>query len=66
MLSRWFVQSVCGLLLTGFGLCLFGEANNLKAAEGSWFLLGTISLVVFQAGLCLMIDASHFRKRSIH
>jgi hypothetical protein len=45
-----------GLVLTGFGLSLFGEAVMMKY-EGKptmeWFLWGTLSLVVFNSGLSI-------------
>lgn len=61
---RWLAQTVAGLLLIGFGLSLFGQAVIYKArAERlrKWFLWGTLSLAVFNAGVCVLVDAVKFR-----
>lgn len=58
---RWFIQSVTGLLLTGTGLCMTIDAGFARAAGEEWFWYGTGSLIVFQAGLCLLIDGLRFR-----
>lgn len=53
---RWLIFSIAGLLLTGFGLSLTGEAILLKYAEPQgwgWVLAGTLALIVFNSGLCL-------------
>ena len=60
--TRWFVQSVAGLLLTGTGLCMTVDAGFARFAGKEWFWYGSISLIVFQAGLCLIIDGVRFRK----
>ncbi|PDH47701.1 MAG: hypothetical protein CND26_01710 [Bacteroidetes bacterium MED-G13] len=44
-----------GLLLFSSGLCLLGESIILKYEGDSWFLSGTISLVLINLGLGLMI-----------
>ncbi len=57
---RWLNFAVSGLLLTGFGLSLLGEAILLKfneAAFWTWTTWGTAALVVFNAGLCLFGQA---------
>lgn len=55
--TRWLLQAAIGLLLTGSGLSLAIDAGLTKAAGGEWFYYGTGALIVFQAGLCLVIDA---------
>ena len=54
--KKWLYSSVGGILLMGFGLSLLGDSILMKS-EGSdfsnWFILGTIALVVFFAGLSL-------------
>jgi hypothetical protein len=55
--TRWLLQAAIGLLLTGSGLSLAIDAGLKKAAGGEWFYYGTGALIVFQAGLCLVIDA---------
>lgn len=59
--TRWFVQSVAGLLLTGTGLCMTVDAGFEKFAGNEWLWYGTLALVIFQAGLCLIIDGVRFR-----
>jgi hypothetical protein len=54
---RWFLQAVGGLLLTGAGLSMAIDAGFLKSQGGDWFWYGTGALIVFQAGLCVLIDS---------
>jgi hypothetical protein len=60
--TRWVLQATAGLILTGSGLSLAIDAGMTKMQGGDWFWYGTGALVVFQAGLCLLIDASRFKK----
>ena len=60
--SRWLIQSVAGLLLTGTGLCMTIDASFIRFSAGEWFWYGTGALILFQAGLCLLIDSARFRK----
>ena len=48
------LAAVSGLLLTGTGLSMSIDAGFVKAKGGKWFWYGTMALVVFQAGLCLV------------
>lgn len=60
-----------GLLSVGTGLSLFGDAVTRKisadrpgkaAVSGTgWFWRGTLSLVLVNAGICLVIEASKRR-----
>ena len=59
--TRWIFQAVAGLLLTGSGLSLAIDAGISKLQGDEWFWYGTGALVVFQAGLCLVIDSTRFR-----
>ena len=59
--TRWIFQASLGLLLTGAGLSMAIDAGITKFQGGDWFYYGTGSLIVFQAGLCLVIDATRFR-----
>jgi hypothetical protein len=59
---RWLIQSVSGLLLTGTGLSMCIDAGVNKLSGEPWFWYGTAGLVVFQAGLSLVIDGVRFRK----
>lgn len=59
--KRWIIQAVSGILLTGSGLSMAIDAGISKSQGGEWFWYGTGALVVFQAGLCLVIDSTRFR-----
>jgi high-affinity Fe2+/Pb2+ permease len=59
--TRWVLQATSGLILTGSGLSLAIDAGISKLQGGEWFWYGTGALVVFQAGLCLVIDSTRFR-----
>jgi len=61
--SRWLIQSVSGLLLTGSGICLTIDAAFSRFAGDEWFWYGTFGLIVFQTGLCLVIDSSQYRSK---
>lgn len=61
--TRWFIQSVSGLLLTGSGICMIVDAGLVRHSGGEWFWYGTLSLVLFQAGVCLVIDGLRFREK---
>ena len=47
--------ALLGLILFSSGLCVFGEDLIFKYENNNWFLLGTISLILINAGLGLMI-----------
>ncbi len=55
--TRWVLQATSGLLLTGSGLSMAIDAGMNKLQGGEWFWYGTGWLVIFQAGLCLLIDS---------
>lgn len=49
-----------GLLLSGAGLSLVGEATVLKASLSpwwEWFAWGTLGLILFNVGLCIFTEA---------
>lgn len=58
--TKWLIEAVLGLLLTGSGLSLAIDAGLNKLQGNEWFWLGTFGLVLFQAGLCLVIDANNY------
>jgi|TARA_B100000768_G_scaffold181680_1_gene205751 hypothetical protein len=58
-LNKWFLLSLTGIISFSSGLCIFGEALNLKNTEQAWFLFGTLSLILINAGVCLMIGANY-------
>lgn len=55
---RGIIQASIGLLLTGLGLSMAIEAGLQKLQGDAWFWFGTTALIVFNAGLCVLIDAS--------
>lgn len=59
--SKWIIQASFGLILTGSGLSMAIDAGITKFQGGDWFYYGTGALLIFQAGLCLVIDAAKFR-----
>lgn len=50
-----YALALVGLILFSSGLCIFGEVLICKYQDRSWFLIGTFSLVLINAGLGLMI-----------
>ena len=64
-LIRWLSFAVSGLILTGLGLSLFGEALTAKQQKRSWFWRGTLSLVVFNTGLSFIGTSVVHRVRGI-
>ena len=61
--NLWLGKAVGGLILTGAGLSLCIDAGFLRFRGEPWFVYGTSALVVFQTGLCLMIDSLRHRLR---
>jgi len=59
--TRWLLQSASGLILTGAGLSLAIDAGISKMQGGEWFWYGTFALVIFQAGLCIVIDSVRYK-----
>ena len=60
---RWYVRAQLGVLLLPAGLCLFGEAVTRRTLQlagsdgGPWWWYGTISLIMINAGVGLMIES---------
>ena len=52
------LQAVGGLLLTGTGLSMAIDAGTVRAKKGKWFWYGTAALIIFQAGLCLVVGSA--------
>ena len=50
-----YALALLGLILFSSGLCVFGEALISKYENINWFWVGTISLILINAGLGLMI-----------
>tara|TARA_Y100000996_G_C22274861_1_gene541529 strand:- start:467 stop:670 length:204 start_codon:yes stop_codon:yes gene_type:complete len=58
MRNKWLLYSISGLLLSGFGLSLLGEAIIFKIENNfNWFYWGTSALVVFNSGICIIGEA---------
>ena len=57
------LQAVSGLLLTGAGLSMSIDAGTKRAKGSKWFLYGTMALVVFNAGLCLVAGSVRYVKQ---
>ncbi|NJN88689.1 MAG: hypothetical protein HC881_23420 [Leptolyngbyaceae cyanobacterium SL_7_1] len=53
----WYIKAQAGVLLFPLGLCLFGEAVIHKGSGQPWFWLGTLSLIVINTGIGLMIES---------
>ncbi len=63
--ALWLVKGIGGILLVGFGLCVFGEGLVRKiAADISWVPIGGVGLAIFNLGLCLMFDSHNHQLRS--
>lgn len=54
--TKWLAFSPLGLMLTGFGLSVVGEAGARKLRGEPWFWLGTLGLCLFNAGLSVFAE----------
>lgn len=62
--TKWLIMAPSGLLLIGFGLCVFSGAGyemQTGAPFMRWFLKGTYSLILVNGGLCIFGSAIRFR-----
>jgi hypothetical protein len=62
--QKWKRLAPLGLVTVGLGASLIGQSTILKSKTAStwkWVALGTVSLAVFNAGLCLFGDAVKHR-----
>jgi hypothetical protein len=62
--QKWKRLAPLGLVTVGFGASLVGQSTILKSETRSawkWVALGTVSLAVLNAGLCLFGDAVKHR-----
>ena len=50
-------------MFIGSGLCIFGEALTRKLNQENYFLIGTLSLVIFNSGICFVGEAIFIRKK---
>mgnify|MGYP000680692637 CR=1 FL=1 len=61
---RWFLQGTIGILLTGAGICMIGEAGFFKHSNPplwEWVAAGTGALIVFMAGLTTFVGSLKYR-----
>ncbi|WP_116105024.1 hypothetical protein [Lewinella sp. IMCC34191] len=61
---NWLVKAPLGLVLTGLGASLIGEATVRKHRGTStlgWVGFGTLALTVFNSGLSILADAAKHR-----
>jgi hypothetical protein len=61
---KWLVYATVGLILSGSGLCVIGEAIILKFTEAEfkhWFYVGLLGLILFHSGLSFFAQATIFR-----
>ena len=61
---KWKSLAPLGLVTVGLGASLVGQSTILKSKRTStwkWVALGTVSLAVLNAGLCLFGDAVKHR-----
>jgi hypothetical protein len=62
--QKWKTLAPLGLVGVGLGASLVGQSTILKSKRRStwkWVALGTVSLAVLNAGLCLFGDAVKHR-----
>tara|TARA_Y100000389_G_scaffold112985_1_gene110133 strand:- start:331 stop:519 length:189 start_codon:yes stop_codon:yes gene_type:complete len=57
MINKYTILGTLGILIFSSGLSLFGEALIRKYQELDFFLIGTLSLVLINAGVCIMINS---------
>ncbi len=62
MKKRWLIQAISGILLTGTGLSMAIDAGFEKFQGKPYLLYGTLSLIIFMAGINLIIDADNYKK----
>lgn len=59
--TNWLLYAISGLLCTGAGLTMAIDAGIAKYDGQPWVLYGTLSLVVFNLGLCLIGQSVYHR-----
>tara|TARA_B100000965_G_C19451588_1_gene695510 strand:+ start:412 stop:600 length:189 start_codon:yes stop_codon:yes gene_type:complete len=55
MINKYTIVGTLGILIFSSGLCVLGEAIIRKSQNLDFFLIGTISLVLINLGVCIMI-----------
>jgi hypothetical protein len=59
--QKWMILSPTGLSLIGLGLSITLEASRAKGAGEPWFWLGTLGLIVANAGVACFGDGVKHR-----
>lgn len=62
--KKWMIYAPLGLIFIGAGLSMVTEASFLKQSDvpfWDWFAFGTLSLVIFNTGICIFGQAIIFR-----
>ena len=62
MINKFVIIATSGIMLFSSGLCLFGEALIRKYQDIDFFTLGTLSLILINAGVCMMISSKELSK----
>jgi|TARA_B100002052_G_scaffold7332_1_gene6321 hypothetical protein len=57
VINKFVIIATSGIMLFSSGLCLFGEALIRKYQGIDFFTLGTLSLILINAGVCIMISS---------
>ena len=57
VINKFVIIATSGIMLFSSGLCLFGEALIRKYQDIDFFTLGTLSLILINAGVCIMISS---------
>ena len=57
MINKYTIVGTLGILIFSSGLCMFGEAIIRKYQNLDFFTIGTISLSLINAGICIMIKS---------
>ena len=57
MINKYTIIGTLGILIFSSGLCIFGEAIIRKYQNLDFFTIGAISLILINAGICIMIKS---------
>jgi len=59
--NLFLIISISGILIFSTGLCVFGESIIRKYNNDDWFWIGSLSLILINVGICLMINSKNYR-----
>ena len=57
MINKYTIIGTLGILIFSSGLCVFGEAVIRKYQELDFFFIGTLSLILINTGISIMIKS---------